>query len=87
MRITLPPSPPLELDDIDLETDARTIDLRADYRPEKPRYEQDLWRESILLDIRRKPTKPTPKRVLPRRKRSLGEKIANLYCRIVGRPH
>ena len=84
--ITLPPSPPLELADIDLATEDRTLDLRDKFRPERPRYEQDLWRESILADIRRKPAQSTPKRVLPRRKRGLVERLANAYCRFVGRP-
>lgn len=84
--ITLPPHRPLELDDIDLETENHSIDLRDVIRPDKPRWEQDLWRESIIHNARRKPA-PKPKRVLPRRKKSLGERIVNAYCRLVGRPH
>jgi hypothetical protein len=83
---TLPPHPPLELDDIDLATEERTIDLRANYRPEKPRWDQDLWRESIIQTARRPAPSAVPKRVLPRRKRGIGERIANTYRRLVGRP-
>lgn len=48
---------------------------------------EDLWRDQMIDDRRaRHAANNRPKRVLPRRKRTLAEKIANLYRRLVGRP-
>ena len=49
------------------------------------RHDVCLWREQVIADSRKRGEIGDPPRKIPRRRRTLLERIRNAYCRFVGR--